>query len=623
MDKKITSSLVTAVLLTLQLIKPVYAGPYDEQQKKVYAVTDTLKKIIEIDYENTISNIKEEIRDKGYDYELSMETVEYSGNPYNSINYVDILSLYMAAKKNAKSLNKEIPLLSDIKFVDYQFEEIDITTNKVTEYDNYVSVIIGDEVKDKFDKDTEYFMLDGKAYTRDEITIDDYIQYKNTGLYIKSGTKTIIPDKETLKYVNVTFSNVDNDLFLKKIGFTFDQIKDDYEKGKALLEKYISNKEIKESVNLNTPDINLSSVKDFSYIENTRRRLLVETASSLIGKVPYQWGGKPLKEGYDTLWWTFNEDSEQIGLDCSGFVEWAFLTAGYPEEVYKRLHSTSAILKAGFKEIPKSDLQPGDIGLLNSGESTNHTGIYLGNGKWIHCSSSAGTVTISDFKFRRYYSVFDSVFSKLKDEDSIEYSESIGDEIYIKDKDIYAFNYIEEPVKKDTEEKTEIEENSSIKEKTTIEDIPIAEDIIKQNENDIVTIQNIFNNSLYSENDIYLAAQLIYHEANSEGLNGWIAVGEVVKNRVESNLFPNTIPEVVYQKGQFTNSKALKNITPSQELIDVTRQVLSGNMKILNNNEVYFFRNPMITSNIPASTPQNWGKHPYYCGIGHHAFYLR
>ena len=42
----------------------------------------------------------------------------------------------------------------------------------------------------------------------------------------------------------------------------------------------------------------------------------------------------------------------------------------------------------------------------------------------------------------------------------------------------------------------------------------------------------------------------LYHEARSEGINGLVAVGHVVLNRVANNRFPNTICKVVRQGGE-------------------------------------------------------------------------
>ena len=49
-----------------------------------------------------------------------------------------------------------------------------------------------------------------------------------------------------------------------------------------------------------------------------------------------------------------------------------------------------------------------------------------------------------------------------------------------------------------------------------------------------------------------LLAALIFCEAGNQPYAGKVAVGAVVMNRVESGRFPNTIREVIYQRGQFT-----------------------------------------------------------------------
>ena len=52
--------------------------------------------------------------------------------------------------------------------------------------------------------------------------------------------------------------------------------------------------------------------------------------------------------------------------------------------------------------------------------------------------------------------------------------------------------------------------------------------------------------------DEALLAAIIECEAGSEGMDGKLAVGSVVLNRVASSLFPNTVVGVIYQSGQFS-----------------------------------------------------------------------
>jgi N-acetylmuramoyl-L-alanine amidase len=57
--------------------------------------------------------------------------------------------------------------------------------------------------------------------------------------------------------------------------------------------------------------------------------------------------------------------------------------------------------------------------------------------------------------------------------------------------------------------------------------------------------------SYYNAEDLYWLSHLIYSESGNQPLEGMIAVGNVVLNRTENTLFPDSIYGVVSQKGQF------------------------------------------------------------------------
>lgn len=58
--------------------------------------------------------------------------------------------------------------------------------------------------------------------------------------------------------------------------------------------------------------------------------------------------------------------------------------------------------------------------------------------------------------------------------------------------------------------------------------------------------------STVSSSDLDLLAAIIYCEAGNQSTEGKVAVGQVVMNRVASDVYPDTIKDVVYQGGQFT-----------------------------------------------------------------------
>ena len=133
------------------------------------------------------------------------------------------------------------------------------------------------------------------------------------------------------------------------------------------------------------------------------QKLLLETALSLVGKVPYFWGGKS-PAGWNDEWNTpklvtsagssSTGTIRPYGLDCSGFTSWIYDTAlgidigagtggQYPK--------TTAVSAA--------DLQIGDLGFLagSGGGGWNHVLMFAGYGSsgermWVHSSSGSGVI---------------------------------------------------------------------------------------------------------------------------------------------------------------------------------------------------------------------------------------
>lgn len=58
--------------------------------------------------------------------------------------------------------------------------------------------------------------------------------------------------------------------------------------------------------------------------------------------------------------------------------------------------------------------------------------------------------------------------------------------------------------------------------------------------------------TVYSDDDLYVLAHIIDAEMGVESWEDKITTGSVVLNRVASKSFPNTIREVVFQKGQYS-----------------------------------------------------------------------
>lgn len=75
------------------------------------------------------------------------------------------------------------------------------------------------------------------------------------------------------------------------------------------------------------------------------------------------------------------------GFDCSGFVQRAYMDA-----FHKNLpHTTKSMMKAG-KKISKSQLKIGDLVFFHPTRKYYHVGIYMGNGIFMHASTSKGVM---------------------------------------------------------------------------------------------------------------------------------------------------------------------------------------------------------------------------------------
>ncbi len=99
---------------------------------------------------------------------------------------------------------------------------------------------------------------------------------------------------------------------------------------------------------------------------------IVNTARKYMG-VPYLWAGTTPK-----------------GFDCSGFTQYVFKQNGIALS-----RTTLTQYKEGIY-VSKKNLQPGDLVFFQNTyrEGISHVGIYVGDGKFIHASSSRG-ITIT------------------------------------------------------------------------------------------------------------------------------------------------------------------------------------------------------------------------------------
>lgn len=111
-----------------------------------------------------------------------------------------------------------------------------------------------------------------------------------------------------------------------------------------------------------------------------KKTSLKKAADSYLG-IRYKYGGTTRK-----------------GIDCSGLIWRVFKDVGHHD--FERI-SSSELYKKG-RSVSRKNLKQGDLCFFGPGRRVNHVGIYMGNNKFIHASSSKGVT----------YSSLDNVYWK-------------------------------------------------------------------------------------------------------------------------------------------------------------------------------------------------------------------
>ncbi len=256
-----------------------------------------------------------------------------------------------------------------------------------TEDETAQDVVIIDEAKKEILKQVFWDMHSLSSYAKTTTSGEGEETVTETVLYITINTKT-------------------KDDMIAEYGFTDNQ----QEALATLLEN--SDVLIASSQSLTISDGTAKGVLD-ALPENLseKRKAVIKAACSLVGKVNYFWGGKSSAIGWDSEWGKLKlvtaEGSKStgtkrpFGLDCSGFVTWAYINSGFSASQIG--HGTQGQI-AKCTRISWDSAQPGDLAFLSD---LSHVGIVAGkdeNGNIlvIHCSSGANNVvitTISIFGF--------------------------------------------------------------------------------------------------------------------------------------------------------------------------------------------------------------------------------
>lgn len=124
---------------------------------------------------------------------------------------------------------------------------------------------------------------------------------------------------------------------------------------------------------------------------------LIRQARTWIG-TPYVYGGHTRKKG----------------TDCSGMIMELFL------DVYNlKLPRSSAMQREYSRRVKFDDMQPGDLVFFTTNKNSshiNHVGLYIGDNRMIHASSSRGVMEsgLSEKYWKNTYHSSGSVINKSK-----------------------------------------------------------------------------------------------------------------------------------------------------------------------------------------------------------------
>jgi cell wall-associated NlpC family hydrolase len=241
--------------------------------------------------------------------------------------------------------------------------------------------------------------------TAADVVIFDDVKAENLKAYFRAAntvnytvTESTNANNEIVKKLTVTISGKTKDELMDLYGLTAKQ----REAVETLLEHGDVLTSSSHSLAITNADVQ-SIINGLPSSLPQKRKEVVKNAGSLVGKVNYFWGGKSSAIGWDSAWGTMRRVTaagspssgtlRAYGLDCSGFVTWAFNNSGMG---YAVGHGTYGQHDASV-QVTASTVQAGDLCFL---PSYSHVGIVVGkdtsgNILVIHCSSGANNVVVS------------------------------------------------------------------------------------------------------------------------------------------------------------------------------------------------------------------------------------
>ncbi len=410
--------------------------------------------VIAAGYQASLEQVDQQITQGGYDYDLSMEALVNYAQSSAGYDVAYILSAYsvsmnqqnttkddMVAKLSAvadqmfpvTSQSKDTQQLIPVSYAAYEPITLRVITD-ITQGTTAAGAIMTQY-------DTEYrsfYRQTGTKATSTVLVVDAYQQVpvllpvytgsritgtKTEYYYEHTGSETLTPTTETVTYLECTIQPFDSTVIAKAFGLDLDELLEPYhvpcqevvQNMANSLKMVLYGSTTGGAVSSPLADAELMTFVNQQTCSPARKHIL-STALSLVGRVPYFWGGKSAP-GWNDQWNTpkvvtaagsaTTGTIRPFGLDCSGYTEWVYSTA-----VGVKIGAGTGGQYPNTREITAAELLPGDLAFLSDNAGGwSHVLLYAGMDDsgtrlWAHSSGGEGVILNTpsyeaDLVFRR------------------------------------------------------------------------------------------------------------------------------------------------------------------------------------------------------------------------------
>ena len=399
-----------------------------------------ISNIIGLGYDSSMAQVETLINDGGYDYELSMNSLVNYAQSSAGYDVAYIMSAYSTSVEQLNtsqsdmetkltnvsgnmfpvtSVEKENEVIIPVTYYTYKPVTMTVVTRIVQ-----TGTINGVPQYRYETAEKTYYIQDEEKTSDVAVTVDTYaattvtlpvysggsISGTRTATYYQStGTQTLTPAKEVVKYLECTIHPFDNTVVSTAFGLDLNASYNEFDTtyGEIINNRANALKMTLYGSAANGSAVPLTDAELIAFLARQNcsetRKHIVKTGLSLVGKVPYFWGGKSAA-GWNDEWntpklvtaagSTTSGTIRPFGLDCSGFTDWTYKTA-----VGVSLYGGTWSQWDESHAITASELLPGDLGFLMDadGQGWNHVLIFAGYGEngermWVHSSGGEGVI---------------------------------------------------------------------------------------------------------------------------------------------------------------------------------------------------------------------------------------